>query len=304
MSPSRFGVAVVAAGALALSGCEEEAAPPAVVPPAPPAELSASFSVERVDLREGDTAEIAFEYEVTGLARPIVLAIQLAGAEEVPEDIELAGTEIPLAPGGDLSGEGVFAVTALADDNFAEAGETFRFEFAQPRGPLATTRFGRAVQVVVADTPLDLCEGVVLRATAIERAPWPRLDAVHTLGATLTLDLAGAARDSEFELRGPYIEFNPGAREPGSTSAFGIHRWRVETDGPTLRHELGVTWPDLDFVTEVFAPPAREPAEGEAAPPPPDVDARLVFAVAGPTCPADSVLSCDADGCYPTDEIQ
>ena len=302
MSASRRGLTLVAAGALALSGCEGDSAAPAVTaappPPPPPAQLAASFQTERVELGEGDAAEIGFRYEVSGLLSSFALEIRLAGENGPPEDIELSGLEVLLSP-GEVSGEGVFTVTALADDEFAEGDETLAFEFAPSASPSVVTEFGPAVEVVISDTPLDLCEGVVLRATAVERAEWPPAPAIHTLATTFTLDLADAARDSEFELRGPYSEFVPGAREPGSVANFGIRGWRVEAEGPALRHEMSVTWPDEDFVTAIFGPDPEEPVEGEEPPPPPEVDANLVFAVAGPTCPADSVVRCDAEGCRP-----
>ncbi len=306
MNPSRLGLAAVAAGLAALSGCEGDSAGPAPVvpPPPPPAELSASFQAERADLAEGEGVEIGFEYRVTGLHRPFVLEIRLAGGGELPEDVEVAGTAVPLSPGEDISGEAVLTVVSSPDQNFAEGEEILQFEFVPSETGVVRTDFGPPVEVAVADTPYRPCDGVVLRGTGVEREPRPQEESLHTLGTTLTLDLTGPGRDTTFELRGPYLEFIPGAREPYSVAGFGIRDWRIETDGPAYRHRMGITWPSADYLTALLVPPPEEPPEGEEPAPPPEADARLVFAVVGPSCPADSVLTCDADGCYPTAEIQ
>ena len=266
---------LAAAAPLAFAACDGGPAAPAPVAPAPvapvPPSVAVSFVQSRLEVSEGETAEISVRYRVRELASAWTLRLAALPGTASAGDFELVGDGLVIPAGRGVSGEVSTPLRALADRSFAEGSETVTIRFAADPGTGAD--LGGDLVVVLREAGASPCPGVTVRALA----PAPAADDDQFLGTDLTIERSAAGAGTILVLRGPYYweewlgeEF---AYEP--VSATRIVSWASEAAGDSMRDRLKIEWPDGTLLEE------------------PD----LVLGFRGGGCSGERTASCSPAGC-------
>lgn len=235
-----------------------------------------SFGPGPVELTEGVAGAAAIRYEVRNLPTAIPLSVSALPGTAAETDFRLERTAFEVPAGRGVSGELAIPLSAPTDRSFSEGDETAAIRFVPPQAPTGV-RLGGDLEFTIREGGASPCPGLTISArppTASEPGD-DRLGAGH-LFTRLTLLREPAAAGTTLDFRGPYYwEDRLAEFDYQPFAATRIARWRVESAGTAIRHELDIEWPD--------AATLREP------------DLELGFL--GGACAGEPVASCSAEGC-------
>ena len=284
----RGAFALAAFGLIGFAGCDSDGGTSAPVvrpsvpapPPPPVPEVTVSFSSERIEVAEGESATIELRYEARHLSAPWEFRIGTANGRNPEDDFELPDEvfTVPVGEEGEeVSGTASLTIRTFEDLQFAEGEEAFVLA-AVPVQEGGEVRLEAAVplELAIADAAVSPCQGVIVSALGWElvdpdegqRPPMP--------ATTLTIELTGDGLDTTLDLVGPYATLAPESNEVQPYSTFGISRWNLDPVEGGLLHQLEINWPG----DAAFAEPRN-----------------LEFAFGGGRCVGEPVASCSSTSC-------
>ena len=234
--PKSLELPVLAATCFVLASCGGGS--PAGPQAPPPPDVTVSFERSRLEVPEGETAEIRIRYQVRSLTAPWQLAISPLGVSASADDFAVSATEIEIPAGQGVSGEASLELAAAPDGLFDEGDETVAIRFVPGGG--VNARLGGDIEVVIHDAGVSPCPG----ASVVATPPEPGGPAMVFVERSFTFGVSEAGQPVAMEFLGPYTPTigGGGGGLPARNANFAanIAAWEMEADGGTIRHTVRI----------------------------------------------------------------